>query len=959
LFYQSKKGDLFALPSTVGSKRASLEGRLIAAEAKGEVTSSTVGRNLQAIGLGSGGVVAQYKQMLEATETPKTDSVSFASAPEQTEVGKYFASLSPQNLSQYKRDEEGNYVYYKVGNLYSPLPPGPSQVNTGTQANFKDIGARASFEKLNPLEKATVTAEATLFSPKSFELIGASVTGNRDLSTQIIGEYVQKRQTETQTSKEGAFKQAGDVFITSFKDTRTLAGTTAQGVALGYAIPAAVGIAGTTGAVGLTGGYSYFAAKAQGADEADSLKAGILGGATAGAFTKIQALAATNPNLAKGATQALTAGLLGFAGYAGGEAAAKEGKDVKVGQVGGIAQATTFLVGAGAGGKFAKDNPFPIKTETVRVPVGTQKTSQTDATGKTSSVEVPTYKEAYKALTYQGRSGKSYPLAGRTETGKILVGKYPTAEQTPSIQAFKTLGPKGYVVIESGLEAGYYSQEPVLKAAGFSPEAAKATQAGISLAYKVQGTQSAFTLNKLPETTKSAGRDVQLAVKFLQGKVQKYQGSFAQRSQQKSEFRGYEPADIDPILKTTSAQEASKIAKDLTAYLNKQTIEGNKYAIDPSKPTLIVNKDTGVHAFDIHYQGQPLDYTLGAQPQSDKAFGISINQPTRTIEGQPVQSLTEQSTRKLASAFTLRSETTARKVPGPGPETYRAKDIVDVYPNVETILSSKELYGANVAGARAQLGTVMSYFTKTGQVTQADFASRGLKFEYYPEGKPVSITPLSPGASGAAVAKASTFRLALASQYASPARSASRPSTYRQPASSSSSFSALSPSPSKYPSAYSISPSPSPSPSKYSPSPSPSPSPSVSSYAYSPSSSASAYKSPSPSTYKSPSPSTYGYASGYRFGSGGFAGASPSSGGFTGKTFKSFGLKGKKVKGRIPDLFSIGLTQKTTGRTTFITPSTKRIEKSKLFKRSGGFLAPTGEQLKGLGKTPYRLGKFF
>lgn len=75
--------------------------------------------------------------------------------------------------------------------------------------------------------------------------------------------------------------------------------------------------------------------------------------------------------------------------------------------------------------------------------------------------------------------------------------------------------------------------------------------------------------------------------------------------------------------------------------------------------------------------------------------------------------------------------------------------------------------------------------------------------------------------------------------------------------------------------------------------------------------------------------------------------------------FKGSGLKGAKVKGRIPDLFNIGITQKTTGRTTYTLPTTRRITKSKLFRKTGGFLSPTGEQLRGLGKTPKRLGRFF
>lgn len=75
--------------------------------------------------------------------------------------------------------------------------------------------------------------------------------------------------------------------------------------------------------------------------------------------------------------------------------------------------------------------------------------------------------------------------------------------------------------------------------------------------------------------------------------------------------------------------------------------------------------------------------------------------------------------------------------------------------------------------------------------------------------------------------------------------------------------------------------------------------------------------------------------------------------------FKGGGLKGQKVKGRIPDLFNIGVTQKSTGRTTYTLPTTRRITKSRVFKRSGGFLSPTGEQLKGLRKTPRRLSRFF
>lgn len=957
LFFQSKTGDLFALPSNVGSKRSSLEARLIAAESKGKVTASTVGRTVQAVGLGGSGVVAEYKQLMEQTPQQEVQFASGESQPK-SDVAAFFASASPETLKQFKQTPSGEYVYYKSGNLITPLPPGPASAND-FGVNSKAVASRAAFESLSPLEKATVTAEATFFSPKSFELIGASVMGKSDESKTIIGEYVQQRQQQVQAAnfnKQNAFEQTANVFVEGVKDTRTLAGSTAQGAALGYAIPAVTGIAGTAGAVGLTGLYSYKSAENMGASEADALKEGIVGGATAGAFSKVQALAATNPALAKGATQALSAGLLGVAGYFGGESAKAQGKDVQIGQIAGITQAGVFLVGAQAGGQFAKEHPFPIQTQTVRVPVGTQKVTQVDAAGKSTQVEVPTYKEAFKGLAFQTPGGRAYVIGGQSETGQFVVARQPTVEETPSIQQFKTLGPKGYVVLESGLEAGYYSQEPVLKAAGFNPEAVKATQAGIQIAYDVQGTKSAFTVKQLPESTKSAGKDVKLAVEFLKGKVQKYQGSYAQRSQQKPEFTNYEPADIDPILKTARADEAQKIAEGLKNYLNTKSVEGNTYAIDPSKPTLIVNKDTGVHAFDIHYQGQPLDYTLGAQPQSDKAFGININQPTVSIEGQPVQNLAEQTTRKLASAFTLRSQTTSENVPGPGPEVYRSKDIVDIYPNAETLYASQELAGGNVQAGRERLSTVMTYFTGTGQATQADFASRGLQFEYYPEGKPVTIVPLAPESSSAQFAKSSAFRLTLAS--ASPKASSLKPSAYRQPASSSSSVSFASLSPSKSASVYRSVSLASPSPSSYRSS-SPSQYPSQSAYKFSPSISPSSYRSPSPSTYGSASSSTYGYRFSIGLGSGLYGSSGGSSGFAPPKAFKGFGVKVKKIKGRISDLFSISLTEKATGRQSYVLPSSRRITSSKLFKRSGGFLSPTGEQLKGLGKTPSRLGRFF
>lgn len=72
-------------------------------------------------------------------------------------------------------------------------------------------------------------------------------------------------------------------------------------------------------------------------------------------------------------------------------------------------------------------------------------------------------------------------------------------------------------------------------------------------------------------------------------------------------------------------------------------------------------------------------------------------------------------------------------------------------------------------------------------------------------------------------------------------------------------------------------------------------------------------------------------------GAGGFFGGQPR----YAKAFKSTQAK----TGVRPDLFSVSQTQRRTGFTQYGTPSTKAIKSSALYKRSGGFLAPTQELL--------------
>lgn len=776
----------------------------------------------------------------------------------------------------------------------------------------KEIEAKQFYESQNPIGKTGLVLKTILSSPKGFEIAGSALLNQESKEKLFYGELA-KQKREYEQNKENqivyAFKKTGE----SITNPETPAGTAAYGAALSYGFSAA----GTAAFPILT-------------------EAPVVGPALKGAAE----LFAKNPRAVTTATAVIDVGIVGASSYFSGEDAVRQGKsieEIKTAQASGALKGVAFVSGAKVGQKLYDLQPSPLEGATIRVPTG-EGTSE----------------RLYTGLTYTTRSGRSIPILGKAERGGIVIGKFPSPSQTPSLSKFAAS--EQTIVMESPAQTSYFTQKKVLSALGASTAETEKT-AIVPVTRAVQNTKSIYNTG-LPKETQTAGTDVTLAIKTLKQSGTKYElyGSYAAQSQSPTQYRQFIPADLDVRLQTTSAKQAESVAQQLVKNLNAKGSGQFKYQISSEKSTLVESvrkgETTGRHAFDIHFKGETPDPSLGPVSQSGRLLGIKIDQPAIRMNGVPTQRLSEQAVRKAGATLTIRSK--AGKVVLE-PELHRAKDIADTFSSTRSLILSKQARGENVAELEKGLSQYVKAFRKTGQLTEEVAQGRGLTLRI-DEG----IGPKQPkffAASPSSVASRTTGVTFSGSSFASSKIASPRFST------PSSIYKAqyYPSSPSPYKSPYK-SPSPYASPKSSSPSsPSP-PSPknyySGSSYSFSPSTSL--YSSPSRySAYRSTSasaktPQNYYYSKGYPSG-----GGSPSSSFTSPKNKTLFASKRVKVRGRYPDLFSISRTQKTTGRLSFGVPKEQTALKSKLYKRSGGLLSPTTELLKNpFKRAPKGLARF-
>lgn len=910
----------------------------------------------------------------------------YVSQPEQ-DPNVYFANLNENQLKAYQKDSAGNILYFKVGKFFSPVPAGGSETDLSSEA----VAGKKAFRALNPLEKVAQTTSATLLSKEGFNIYGSAVQGKADKAETLIVEArlaQQKRLAEEKGLSIGQFgigKQLGGYKATAKEiinaPEESPVKVLGEGVAFGYAIPAVAGLAGTIGVAGLTGLYSKQKAAQAGASEAEQFKAGAEGAVVGGVLGKLGDIAVKNPSLAAKLGLVVEGGIVGLSGLFGGEQAKAEGKDVKTGQIAGLAKGLVFVGGGRAGSKLAEAIPFPLKTESIRTVVGTEKVIQEQpleipskkgfqiqTSGsltnpnvviqpirtrpikivKQTLVEQPVYRESFKGLTFTDSNGKVNVIIGKTEKGNLIVNRFPNVKETPSLKLFGKA--KSNIVLESGAEVEFYAKPDILKSIGASKEEIEKIQSILPVVRATQRTESIFA-DKLPEETQTSGKDYKLALKKLKDLGINYRlyGSFTAKGQLAPEFKNYVPADLDIELKTSSSKVAEKAAKDIAETLNKQGKSGFTYRVSKENPTLVESSKVGEnsfrHAFDIHFEGQPADLTLGAAPSGNKLLGLPINQESILLSGEPAQRLSEQGIRKVGSTLTLRS---GEKGAYFAPEEHRFKDIVDAYTAQKSLLFSKEAKGEFVGDLYPKLESYQKAFQKTGQLTEDVLKERGLKFELGSEGK--SIRPVSPSVAG----KVSSSKI-ISIDYSNgktqkSIRLSNKINDFVSPRGSFSSSTGSSYKTSTSTSSYNY-----PSPSLYkSPSVSPSidsPSPSSPSTTY-PSNYSSVsinYKSISPSAYKSPSSSAspyykFNYEYNYKYPSGG---ASPANEGTGGRYRIQKPQKGKAQKIKLfPSLISISRQQAKTGSLFYRAPSTKAILRSATFRRTGGEIVPVSEGLK-------------
>lgn len=903
-------GRVVGVPGTESAKGRELRSRLLAlSEKTGQLSSGTVYQNAKQAGLPYAG--SGFSEDLFAASI-NDDYIQKSAQTIKTEN-------APANNQPYINGPYADKRAVTVVTKQQLIPTGP----VSRDLNPKELEAKRFYESKNPVERAALALNTIISSPRGFEIAGKSLVNSGDQQNILYGEIAKQKFERERTGETNPVVLAGKETFKAFTTAETPAREALTGAAVGYGFGAAGTLAGPFFSMGEIGGAVAKAAAAN--------PKGI---ALTGAVLNTGFVAVTGSQSYKEAKEA----------GAGEQAAREAGAST-------AARSITFITGTKLGSALYAKQPSPFTGANVQVPVGSVEQEVTVG-GVKQIVKQPINERVFTGVTYTTRAGEAIPLVGKSES-KFVFGSF---GQTSSPSLSKFSGSGASMVLETPAQTSYFGNPKTLAAMGASELEAQKL-GGLYVARSTQRTASAF-MEKLPEETQTAGKDVKLALSELNKQGTKYDlyGSYAAQTQTPKDLKNFVPADLDIRLKTTSPEQAEKVAKGLTESLNKKGSGEFFYSVSAEKPTLIESTPklggASRHAFDIHYAGEPLDPSLGAQPSGSQILGMNINQPTLKIEGQNVQRLSEQGVRKVGSTLTLRSE--GGKISF-APESHRAKDIVDAYSVQTALLRSQASRGINTAQNEKYLENYVSAFKQTGQLTEEAAQARGFTLQLGSSGK--TLTTPTTGATFASVGSTFSGQTKTAfsvgstrspssgssktPDYFTMKGSTSKASTYARSPSSPASLGSPKVSPPSGPSAYTYSSPPSP-PSPKPPSP-PSPSPSSPSSLYG-SSTYSSSKSSS-STYSSAS--TYGYSSfslqSQKFGGGG--GGSPQGGyGFTRpKVLPSKGSRSQT--GVRPDLFSVSQTQRRTGFTQYGTPSTKAIKSSTLYKRSGGFLAPTQEQL--------------
>ena len=214
------------------------------------------------------------------------------------------------------------------------------------------------------------------------------------------------------------------------------------------------------------------------------------------------------------------------------------------------------------------------------------------------------------------------------------------------------------------------------------------------------------------------------------GVVQKVYGSSSFHLQVPEQFRL--GADID--VATATAEQATKLAQDIKDTLNK-AVGTDKYAVDPAKPTLVVDA-TGKHIADIHAAGEATYGVTG----TGTPLGLKQTEPVQ-IENVPVQAGAQTLKEKLASALSQRVINPAEALNAPkewqaylndylngnvkttfAPSDWRIKDVVDSYTTAK-ILNSYNLNPISRLGVEQALERFKAAASQKFGLTDADFAA--------------------------------------------------------------------------------------------------------------------------------------------------------------------------------------------------------------------------------------------